>query len=266
MRGLRGSVVAVVVAACLVVVAPPADAAKNAPQRSTNWSGYAVPAKPGETITEVRGSWHVPSVKPAPPGLSSSWIGVGGYATGDLIQVGTASSYADGHHAWYEMLPAFETPITSGCAGDSRCRVTPGDRMTASVTNVGGDTWTLLMANLGKGGPAKWHWAKTVTYKSSRSSAEWIFEAPQIGLPSAFVGSFRTPGSLQTTPSHAPHAKFLGGDYVANGVRKPLAPGGAVRIAMYDFLVALVRVATPSLMAPDGHFQVCAYKTTCPNF
>src|SRR5262245_35897846 len=99
MRKLRGAIAAVLVIAAAGAVAPSAAAAPavvmrsaNEPEYSFNWSGYAVGAKPGEQITEVRGSWTVPKVKLAPPGFSSSWIGIGGFSSADLIQVGTASS------------------------------------------------------------------------------------------------------------------------------------------------------------------------------
>jgi hypothetical protein len=247
----------------VVAQAPSADAAfrlrsSHAPEYSINWSGYAVPANAGEQITAVDGRWRVPKVKAAPPGLSSSWIGIGGYRTNDLIQVGTASSgRIEGNYAWYEMLPAFETPITSGCTIDPTCSVAQGDLMSAAIWNTGGDNWMIALSNLGKVGTPKWHWAIGVTYKSTLSSADFIFEAPRVGVPLL---------SVQTIPAHAPSAKFLGGSVRINGVTKPLAASSPVRIMMNDPALGFVRTATPSLMAPDGHFAVCAYKRTCPNF
>ncbi len=242
----------------------------NAPEYSINWSGYAVEAKAGEAITAVSGAWHVPKIDPAPPGFSSSWIGIGGFRTQDLIQVGTASSGSiEGNYAWYEMLPDFETRITSGCAGDPTCAVTQADRIAASVTNVGGDTWQIMLANLGTGARAKWHWAKTFTYKSSFSSAEFVFEAPQIGVS---IPGVVTVAGIQTFPANAPHAKFLGGTLRVNGINRSLATAGARRVIMVVPRVTdrdpgpYIHTATPSFMAPDGHFQVCTYKRTCPNF
>jgi hypothetical protein len=256
MRGLRGVLYAVAIAACSCFALPAATAA---PEATANWSGYAFPAKAGEAITSVSGSWHVPALKDAPPGMSSSWIGIGGYRTQDLIQIGTASNgLLGGNHAWYEMLPANETPIRSGCAGDATCDVASGDRMTASVTNTGGTAWQLSIVNYGKGSSPKWTWSKGVSYNSTRSSAEMIFEAPRLGA--AGVGT-------QTTPANAPHAKFLGGaTVVVNGVSRSFVSMKPIRIVMNDPFFLLVRLATPSLMAADGHFQVCAYKRTCPNF
>jgi hypothetical protein len=256
MRGLRGTLfVALTAAALFLVAAPPASAAEI----SINWSGYAVDAKPGESITGVTGSWLVPKIKHAPPGLSSSWIGVGGYATSDLIQVGTASSgLISGNYAWYEMLPAAETRITSGCVGDNACTVKQADRMVGSVINTGGNGWRITLTNFGKGGSPKWTWAKNVTYASTRSSAELIYEAPMLG-----VAGF----GVHTTPANAPHAQFLpGATFVVNGATRPFATARPHRIHMNDPGAGRVRTATASLMAPDGHFQVCAYKTKCPNF
>lgn len=250
--------VVTVVAACLFVV-PQADAAsghRHAPLRlvgsrtnaeySVNWSGYAIPAKAGQHITAVSGSWIVPLIRNLPPGYSSSWIGVGGYGTSDLIQTGTASSgKLERSHAWVEMLPDVEAPITSGCSGDASCTVSQGDRISASVTNTVGNTWVVTMTDMGR-----WSWSKTLTYASTLSSAEWVFEAPQVG----YLGL-----GLQTIPANAPHAKFLGGgSYRVNGVDHWLAGSGAQRVLMLT--------ATPSFLGSDGHFTVCAYKTSCRNF
>jgi hypothetical protein len=227
------------------------------PEYSANWSGYVTAARGGEQITAVSGSWIVPLIRNAPPGFSSSWVGIGGFHTSDLIQAGTASSgMLEGNYAWYEMLPENETRIESGCAGDATCSVHQGDRIATSVTNVGGNTWVISMTNAGK-----WSWSKTVSYASSRSSAEWIFEAPTVGLAAAPVIG------VQTLPAYAPHAKFLGGgNYRVNGVTRPLNASNAKRMIMTDLATGLYRTATPSLLAGDGHFTVCAYKRTCPNF
>ena len=90
---------------------------------SLNWAGYAV--TPGSGISAVSGTFTVPSVGVLPPGFSASWAGIGGYTTSDLIQAGVSENSAIGgellggqYDAWYEILPASETPIT-GCSGDA---------------------------------------------------------------------------------------------------------------------------------------------------
>ncbi|MEY2471310.1 MAG: hypothetical protein QOK28_639 [Actinomycetota bacterium] len=233
-----------VVALVFAAGTPRVDAAA---EYTLNWSGFAVPAGEGQQMTAVTGSWIVPMIRTAPPGFSSSWIGIGGYGTRDLIQTGTASSgRLEGDYAWYETLPDNETRIT-GCAGDATCAVKQGDRVSASVTNVGGSTWVIAMTDSGR-----WWWSKTLSYQSSLSSAEWVFEAPTVGFSGVPVG-------FQTLPAYAPHARFLsGGTYRVNGVNRPLTTGVATRLKMFT--------ATPSFVAPDGHFTVCAYKPSCKNF
>ncbi|MHB8329564.1 MAG: G1 family glutamic endopeptidase, partial [Acidimicrobiales bacterium] len=78
---------------------------------SGNWAGYVDIAS---TITSVEGSFIVPNAGTLPPGVSATWVGIGGYGTSDLIQAGTqqisspfGQFFAGGSYAaWYEMLPA----------------------------------------------------------------------------------------------------------------------------------------------------------------
>src|ERR1700722_559807 len=167
---------------------------------SLNWAGYAV--TPGSGITAVSGNFTVPSVGVLPPGFSASWAGIGGYSTSDLIQAGVSENSAVGgellggqYNAWYEILPASETPI-SGCSGDANCTVSPGDKVSVDISNAGGDNWNINLSDAGK-----WSWSTSLTYASSESSAEWIQEAPSLGgvqtIPAA-VGnvSFGPPSSF----------------------------------------------------------------------
>src|SRR5689334_11284503 len=83
---------------------------RNATESSLNWSGYAVT---GSGITNVHGEWTVPTVNATYPGFSSTWVGIGGYSSSDLIQAGTEHDSTGGtdYYAWYEILPASESPI-----------------------------------------------------------------------------------------------------------------------------------------------------------
>src|ERR1700722_7520503 len=93
---------------------------------SLNWSGYAVtPTSDG--LTAVSSTFVVPSAGLVPPGFASTWTGIGGYNTSDLIQAAPSEDSAPTnailgaqYNAWYELLPASETPI-SNCTGDSSC-------------------------------------------------------------------------------------------------------------------------------------------------
>ncbi len=159
---------------------------------SGNWSGYAVSSG---TYTSASFQWTIPTVTYInyPDNLegsfesSSTWVGIGGFNSNDLIQLGTEqfieSNGSTVYRAWTEVLPQSEFILTSGCtpAGLSSCPVSPGDAMTASLTctsnctaNNANTTWTLVMADTTKG----WNYSAPFTYASCLCSAEWIQEAP----------------------------------------------------------------------------------------
>jgi hypothetical protein len=137
---------------------------------STNWSGYA---DTGATFTDVKGSWVQPAVTcPSKSAqYSSFWIGIDGYDSNSVEQIGTDSDCRGrnrpSYYAWYEMYPAgsVQTPLS----------VQPGDALTAEVS-VSGSTYTLRLADSRSG-------VYTTTQTSSGnadSSAEWIAESPEI--------------------------------------------------------------------------------------
>ena len=232
--------------AALTAAAPAGAASTSVPNISGNWAGYVAT---GSNITEVQGSWTVPSAGTLPPGVSSTWVGIGGFSTTDLIQAGTqqASSpysqvFAGGaYSAWYEMLPA--NPVyLSGCTGDSACTVTPGDHMAVSITNGGGNSWTIDVADSGK-----WTYSLKVTYASSESSAEWIHEAPsaagEVPIPVGGSGTVTFDGSNSA---------------VINGATESIGASGATST------VALPVETTVSALDSDGDgFNVCTYSLSC---
>ncbi|MEY2471083.1 MAG: hypothetical protein QOK28_412 [Actinomycetota bacterium] len=216
---------------------------RHADVQSLNWSGYAAIAPAGQKITDVTQNWTVPTVKNAPAGFSSTWAGIGGYNTQDLIQAGTESDTAQTPYAWYEILPASETPITSGCVGDNACTVRPGDKMTVTIHSTGGTGWNISMKNIGR-----WTWSLNLNYPSTFSSAEWILEAPTVGA--------------QTVLANVGTQLFTGvNNYVVNGVTKNIKQGNSVRILLSP---GLLNEATPSALNSTGdRFNDCAYKQSC---
>ena len=83
---------------------------KNA--TSTNWSGYAVTGVSG-SVTNVKGSWVVPTVdcsKSPSTSYASFWVGIDGYSSNTVEQIGTDSDCSSGtptYYAWYEFYPHF---------------------------------------------------------------------------------------------------------------------------------------------------------------
>ena len=215
---------------------------------SLNWSGYTVTPN-GGGVTAVTSTWIVPSAGLVPPGFGATWTGIGGFNTSDLIQAGTTEDSAPSnpvigpqYNAWYEILPAAETPI-SGCNGDANCTVTPGDTMTVNIHLVSTNNWNISITDAGK-----WSWSQNIPYTSSESSAEWILEAP------TFVA--QTILAPVGTVHFGPTSTFTSG-----AGTQTIAQGNPTQI---DLSPGLVNEATPSALAADGQsFNVCAYAQSC---
>jgi hypothetical protein len=138
---------------------------------STNWSGYAAT---GATFTDVKGSWVQPTVNCSSAHraqYSSFWVGIDGYDSSTVEQIGTDSDCngrnRPSYYAWYEMYPAgsVQTPLS----------IKPGDAVSAEVS-VKGTTYTLTLVDSRSG-------TYTTTQTASGdadSSAEWIAESPEI--------------------------------------------------------------------------------------
>lgn len=162
-----------------------ADQTTNASWASSNWSGYA---KEG-TYTSVTGAWVVPSVASSRKATySSQWVGIDGFNNSNLIQTGTEADFYNGsahYAAWWEILPAAETVITS-------ITVHPGDHMSASITKGSGSTWTITITNTTTGQGS----TTTHTYTGPGTSAEWIEEAPSVGGHIATLAHYSSPDTF----------------------------------------------------------------------
>src|SRR5262249_4255909 len=155
---------------------------------STNWSGFAVNATAG-AVSHVHGSWNVPKVSHTNSGYSSFWVGIDGFSSNTVEQIGTDSDYVGGlehYYAWYEMYPAGSKTITKDNLGNA-FTVTPGDTINADVS-YSNSAFDLTITNAS----TNQTFSTTQTSSSaSRSSAEWIAEAPSAGtiLPLANFGT-----------------------------------------------------------------------------
>ncbi len=139
---------------------------------SSNWSGYIANGGP---FSAVSGTFVVPSLV---PGQSVSnelaeWVGVDG-VVGDqsLIQAGV-DEYFDptqpggvAIQAWWEILPAYETPIP--------LEISAGDPVTVSIANQGGSRWSIDVTDARTGDS----FTTTQLFDGGGLSAEWILEAP----------------------------------------------------------------------------------------
>jgi hypothetical protein len=139
---------------------------------STNWSGYAVTGANGK-YTDVKGSWVEPSVTCSRRGTaySSFWVGIDGYSSNSVEQLGTDSDCSHGsprYYGWWEMYPNPSVQLST-----STYPVSPGDTLTAEVHYNGNSTYTLSMSS-----SHGWNFSTTQSGSFNNSSAEWIAEAP----------------------------------------------------------------------------------------
>jgi hypothetical protein len=194
---------------------------------STNWSGYAVAETAKDSVSAVSGSWNVPKVSTkSTSGYSADWVGIDGYASNTVEQLGTEEDTAysatrDGtpqYYAWIEMYPG-PSWIISGT-------VKPGDAISATVQFVG-SSFTQYTAQGNASGvftgnaitttktlndnfqltindsTQKWSFATIESMANgsdARNSAEWIVEAPSGGsvLPLSNFGSVTFTDAMAT--------------------------------------------------------------------
>jgi hypothetical protein len=135
---------------------------------SRNWSGYEVR---GGTFTAVSATWTVPRFEPdSPPGADAIWVGIGGVLSNDLVQAGTQATVSrrasTEYQAWVETLPQPSRPVP--------LPVNAGDSVTVSLQEQAAGSWLVMFINNTSGKT----YQLTTQYSSSRSSAEWVVEAP----------------------------------------------------------------------------------------
>lgn len=141
---------------------------------STNWAGYAISAS---KVTAVSGSWDVPTVTGSSKGTtySAEWVGIDGYTSSTVEQIGTEADYSNGapsYYAWYEMYPANYYTIT-------QVPIKAGDAITASVT-ASGNSFALTITDTTTGKTdtvTKSAWRGGVLRGMDRGSAVLQFRA-----------------------------------------------------------------------------------------
>jgi hypothetical protein len=138
------------------------------------WSGYAVT---GTEFTEVQGSWIVSGVDctKTPNGDSSEWVGIDGWNSNTVEQVGTdadCNGTKPFYYVWYEFFPLNTIVIPD-------VSIAPGDKFTASVVYAGNNEYIVSITNE----TTNQSFSKQVEFKGAegsgvppRNSAEWIEE------------------------------------------------------------------------------------------
>jgi hypothetical protein len=157
---------------------------------SDNWSGYAVDGAKG-SVTDVKASWTVPAVTCPATGdqYASFWVGIDGYSSNTVEQIGTDSDCVNGvatYYAWYEFYPHPSFTI-----GGRTLAIHAGDVVSAEVSAGAGGSFTVTLTNITAGSAEKPFSVSAKIPSANRSSAEWIAEAPYSGgvLPLADFGN-----------------------------------------------------------------------------
>ena len=153
---------------------PPHGLGASSSQQSYNWAGYDAT---GGGFTSVSATWTQPTIQPdaATDSVASFWVGLDGDGSSTVEQLGTQAENYYGsvtYSAWWEMYPAYETPI-------STMTISPGDLMSATVTAGSSGNFTLALSDHSTGAQF------TTTQHSAVAqghSAEVIAEAPTNGL------------------------------------------------------------------------------------
>jgi hypothetical protein len=191
----------------------------------------------GSRFTTVSGSWIAPS--PAATSTTSSsfdatWIGIGGVTSPDLIQIGTSNivsaSGIVSSSAFYELLPAAAVTISS-------LPIAPGNRISASITEISANQWTVSITNL----TLNQTYTMSLSYTSAHSSAEWIEEDP------SYADGNKTPLDNFGT------ASFNSGLTTIGGVSLSIAAANASSITMVNNLGKVVAIPNNVI---DGNFSV----------
>lgn len=144
--------------------------------KAANWAGYvaaadlSIPEK--HSVTDVQGSWRVPTVTPSGTLNTSSaiWVGIDGDLDRTVEQIGTEQDWYLGapvYYAWFEIYPARGFLITA-------FPIQPGDEISAEVRFLPKNNFVLSISNLTE------NTGFSIARKraAQRTSAEWIVEAP----------------------------------------------------------------------------------------
>lgn len=214
-------------------------------QADLNWAGYSVAynfSDPKPLVTGVSGSWVVPQVKISQNDtFSAIWVGIGGVFGHTLIQTGTEQDCIGGilyYSAWYELLPSDSVTITT-------MEISPGDIMTASVTLTDSveNMWLISISDLSTGQS----FSQDFFYDSSRLSAEWIVERPDVNNALTGIANFRSVTMSNCTATMNNEVKAFG--YFPS-----------TRFFMYD--MGGTRLADVSGFSSDGSSFTVTYLTS----
>lgn len=145
---------------------------------SSNWSGYAVTsANNNVRYNNISGKWRVPKASASKQAAAAQWIGLGGFASSDLLQMGTIESVYKHHQItelFWEKLPDMAHNMT---------KFAPGSVVSATISKQSTDGHWCLKFLVTKPNGKKFTRSVQIAVASNyetnmERSAEWINEDP----------------------------------------------------------------------------------------
>ncbi len=145
---------------------------------SANWAGYVVQTSftspHAQAIDAIEAVWNVPLVDCSGVGKSdyaaAFWIGIDGFSSASVEQIGTDSDCITGvpvYYAWYELYPRDSVTLD--------IPLNPGDEVHATITYIGNQQFRFALQDITSGQNISITETSTI---AERISAEWIAEAP----------------------------------------------------------------------------------------
>ncbi len=215
-----------------------ASAARN----SSSWAGYVVTSR--SAFTSVGAQWTVEPVSCSRSALTQAavqWVGFDGWYDKTVEQGGT-EAYCSGttpvYSAWWEMYPTNQiTQVLS---------VRPGDVITASITYAN-RVFKIVVRDVSTGKALTVAEQCKATATCSRSSAEWIVEAPAYGGHGASLARWNQLSFTHTVASVSANAGKTSGIAAFTNIRVTMtgahgrrAQPGALRAGGQGFAEAWI--------------------------
>ncbi|HUY97842.1 MAG TPA: G1 family glutamic endopeptidase [Verrucomicrobiae bacterium] len=203
---------------------------------STNWSGYIVGNGP---YTSASGTFNVPNLYAATTQTDTSeWVGIDGSTDNSLVQTGVSEIY-DPSTNLVNFQPWWTLSTYNFVGQPINMAVSPGNTMTATVSEVSPGLWDLTLTNDTTGAT----FTTDQSYSAPLASAEWIVEDP--GDPAS--------GGLYPFGDYSPAVTFTNDRF--SGVEATLQEDIMLQNG--------AQVSTPSNLSSSGGFTV-AYGSSPP--
>jgi len=248
--------------------------------QSINWSGYADSESGTKTVSQVSGSWTIPSTQclPAPyenqDAFIANWVGIDGYTDQTVEQLGTATQCFEGveyYYVWYEMYPAGTVEEgTTACINSNVDCPQPGDKVSASVSvtaaGSGENSYDLTLTDHSRPAESFAVTQQCATATCLDASAEWVVERPAAAPP--------PPAPVQVLPLADFSRTGFTSAGVASGGRATSVQGfkdGPVSdIAMIDdtdsyYLACVGQPAPPGTLLSVTQASACPAVTPSPS-